>query len=841
MVSHMQRYLGRRVNTTGQGGGMSTFFQDLRYAIRMMLKSPGVTATAIATLALGIGANTAIYSVVNSVLLRPLPFGHSSRIVSVFERLPGYDPNLPMNAPDYTAFLERQRSFDSMAIYSNKHFDLSGDGQPERVQSARVSYTLFPLLEAKPLIGRTFTADEDQPGRAVVVLSYGLWQRRFSSDRDILGRTIDLNRVPHTVIGVMPPSFQFPLKGEPYASEPAELWVPIAFTPAEYMGWGNQYNHSVLARLKPGVTMAQAQSDAVTVINEVSKLYPPDLLAYLQGKPPGIFVTPYAKVVTGNVRDPLMLLLVAVGIVLLIACANVANLLLARATGRHKEVAIRAALGADRWRLARQMLSENLLLGLVSGAIAIGVASWGVDLLLKLAPVDLPRVQEVHLDARVLIFSLLLSLGTALLFGSIPALEATHVDPNEALKEGGRGTGVSRGRRRVQNLLIVSQTALAVTLLVGAGLLVRSFAQLLKTDPGFRPEHVITVNLPLAQRAYPKAAQMRNFYQQTVQKAAALPGVTFAGMSTDLPLDSQEHDSVEIEGQPGKTQPSITHSWILGDYFQAMGISLHRGRLFTDSDKFGAPGVVIISENSARTYWPNQDPIGKRLKRGDAWVTVVGIVSDVKDTSVQAAAKPHTYTPYLQISDALLETTLFDELRSLNLAARTQSDPATLVPSIRDAVASLDSQVAISDIKTMEVAIHDSLAVQRFNLVLVSLFAGLAIFLAAVGVYGVLAYSVSQRTREIGIRIALGAPRNRVLGTTIFEGMRLTLVGATIGLIAGLILTRLMSGLLYGVTPHDPATYIVVIAVMSGVSFAACYIPAHRAMRVDPTDALRHE
>jgi putative ABC transport system permease protein len=823
---------------------VNSFWQDLRFGARMLAKSPGFTAIALATLALGIGANTAIFSVVNAVLLRPLPFAASQRIVSIFEKLPAFESNMPMNAPDFRAFSERQQSFDTLAIYSNKHFDLSGGGDPERLQGARASASLFPLLGIQPAIGRTFTQDEDQPGRNVVLLSYGLWERRFAGDPNVLGRTISLDRLPYTVIGVMPASFQFPLKGDRWSGEPAEAWIPMAFTPYELQSWGNMYNDSVLARLKPGITLAQAQGDANRTMVEVEKLYPAELASYFQGSHVGTVVVPYNQVVTGNVLTPLLVLLVAVGVVLLIACANVANLLLARATGRQREVAVRAALGAGRWRLVRQMLSESLLLGVVSGVVALFVAYWGVGLLLSIAPADLPRMQEVQMDGRVLFFAFLLSIVTTVLFGIIPALQATHADPHDSLKEGGRGMGASRGRRRVQSGLIVSQMALAIMLLISAGLLVRSFVSLLQTDPGFRQEHVLTMTVPLPLRAYSHGSDVRNFFQELLRRTSALPGASAVGFSTDLPLNAEERDGVTIEGRDASKNglPEVTQSWIVGDYFGAMGIALKRGRMFATDERTGKSGVVIISETAARTYWPNQDPIGKRMKvAGPNWSTVIGVAGDVKDAAMQNPAGPHTYTPYLQVPDDQLVMPTWDELRTLHVAVRTPAEPAALVSAVRGTIASLDPQLAVADVKTMQANVQESLAPQRFNLLLLGLFAALAVFLAAVGVYGVLSYSVTQRTREIGVRVALGAQPGSILAMTIREGMKLTFAGEAIGLVGALLLTRLMAGLLYGVTARDPLTFGGVIAVMSLVSLAACYIPARRATRVDPLVALRYE
>ena len=816
--------------------------QDLRFGLRLLSKSPGFTTVAVLTLGLGIGANTAIFSVVNGVLLRPLSFPSADRIVLIRELLPGFSLDLPFNPPDFRAFAERQRTFEGLAIYNNQHYELSGDGAPVRIEVARTSATLFPLLRVEPILGRTFTAEEEQPGHAVAVLGHGLWQRRYGADPNVLGRTILLNRQPYTVIGVMPRGFEFPLRGERWNGDPAELWVPLAFAPDELQAWGMDYNYTVLGRLKAGTTVILGQDDASRVISEVEKLYPANLMAMVPGQHLGARVVPYGREIVGEVRAPLLVLLVAVGFVLLISCGNVANLLLARTTGRQKEIAIRSALGAARSRLVQQMLAESLLLGITAGGVGLFLGYLGRRLLLALSPAELPRMQEIRMDGFVLLFAFALSLLTAILFGLTPAIDASRMDPNYSLKEGGRGATQGRTRRRMRGALIVSQTALAVILLVGAGLLLRSFARLLETDPGFRSERALAMTIPLPRQAYPQANQITNFYQELLRRTAALPGVTSVGASTDLPLKGNSHNAVmKIEGRELSHPLEATQSWILGDYFGAMGITLKGGRMFTREDRVGAPDVVIVSETAARTYFPGEDAIGRRIFFVGKWNTVIGVASDVKDSGVGKPAGLHNYTPYLAMPDGAFNNPTWDGPRTLHLAIRASSDPASLISVVHGIIASLDPELAIADVETMDEEIRQSLAPQRFSLSLLSLFAGLAVFLASVGVYGVLSYSVTQRTQEIGIRMALGARAWDIASMTVDEGMKLALAGAGIGLLAAVPLTSLMASLLYGVSAHDPATFIGVAIVICIVALLACYIPARRAMRVDPMVALRYE
>src|SRR5258707_488966 len=596
----------------------------------------------------------------------------------------------------------------------------------------------------------------------------------------------------------MPRGFQFPIRGERWNGAPAELWVPLSFTSSDLQEWGMEYNHTLLGRVKRGVTLAQAQREAARVIAEVEELYPAQVVAYFRGLHLNAKVLPYGREIVGSVRTSLLVLLVAAGLVLLIACANVANLVLARACGRQKEMAIRAALGAARSRLLQQMLLESLLLGIIAGTVGLFIGHTGTRLLISLSPAEIPRMQGIGMDGPVLIFTLGLSLLTVVFFGLRPAIEASRTHPNQALKETGRGTTQGRARRSVQSILVVSQTALAVILLTGAGLLLRSFAKLLETEPGFRSQRALAMSIPVPLRAYSHAHDIRDFYQEILRRTAALPGVTSVGASTDLPLRAREHDGVvQVEGRELSSPIETAHSWILGDYFAAMGITLKRGRMFTPEDRLGAPEVVIISETAARAYLPGQDPLGRRLLFGGTWHTIIGVASDVKDSAIEKPADPHNYTPDLAMSDGALADPTFDGLRTLHLAVRARSDPSSVLSEVRREIASLDPQLAIADAQTMDAEIQESLAPQRFNLFLIGLFAILAVFLASVGVYGVPSQSVGQRTHEFGVRIVLGVPAQDVVRVTVRQGIKLALPRPAIWALRAFSLTRLVASVLY--------------------------------------------
>ncbi len=820
---------------------MDTLLQNIRYGLRLFRRSPGFTAIALIILALGIGATTAMFSVVNGVLFRPLPYAAPGKLALLKERIPRIAPEpFPLPAPDVLTFSRENRTFTGVAGYEEMNLDLTGEGSPERIGAARVNWNLFSILGVSPLLGRTFSQDEDQPGRYAAVLSYRLWQQKFGAARDVLGRSIELDRRSYMIIGVMPPNFAFPPRPS-RAAAPA-LWVPMAFTAAEKADAGDDFNYGAVARLRPGVSLQQAQADVNLIAQRIFDSYPVQIRSVEQMF--GV-VQPLRDDAVGQVRDPLLILLGAVVLVLLISVTNVAHLLLARGSSRQKELGVRMALGADARRLVTQLLSETVLLAVLGGALGLALAAWGTGVLVSLVPSNLPQLHQAGIDWRVLAFAFAVSAVTGLIFGAAPAFFALRTNMNDSLKEAGRGSSHNRERRRLGSAFVVTQVALALVLLVGAGLLIRSFQRMLEVDPGFRPQHVITAAVTLPGSQYSYGPQIRSFYTELLRRLQRLPGVEAAGLSTDLPLESSWNRIFSVEGYrppPGAGLNTDLHSAVLGSYFQAMGIPLLRGRLFNSANVVGAPAVVIISESIAKRYFAGQDPIGRRLKWGPAesdapWLTIVGVVGDVKPGPLDAETRPHTYAPYLQLSDDDLQTIF----HSMNLAVRTAGDPASEASAVRAAVWSLDRQLPVSGMRTMEQVIGESTAARRFYMILVTIFAAAALLLASVGLYGIIAYAVSQRTREIAIRMALGASRGRVLSMVLGWGAVLVGAGMVLGLAGAFAVGRLLNRFLFGIGSFDPLTLAAVAAVLAGVAILACYIPARRATRVDPIEALRYE
>jgi putative ABC transport system permease protein len=829
------------LNDSIPGGRMETLLQDIRYGLRLLTRRPGFTAVAVIALALGIGANTAIFSVVNGVVLRPLPYKDPDRLAMVWSRRPLLQAQVgsaefPVSAGDFVDWRDQNQVFEQIAAFHSQPFNITGAGEPEYLGGVRASASLFSLLGVEPMLGRTFTPEEDQPGaERVVVISHGLWMRRFGSDQHIIGQKIMLNDEPHTVVGVLPPGFQFPRKGELPAGyqfpRQADFYTPLAWTPAQASNRGRNFV-AVIARLNPRVTFEQAGAEMDAIADRLKQQYPQT------NTNKEVFLVPLHQQVVGKVRTALLVLLGAVGFVLLIACANVANLLLARAASRQKEIAIRTALGASRVRVIRQLLTESVLLSLVGGTLGLLLALWGIELLLAISPANLPRVDTIGIDGRVFSFTLMISLLTGIGFGLAPAIQVSKPDLGGALKEGGRASSVGSGHNRFRSLLVVAEVALSLVLLIGAGLMVRSFVTLLNVDPGLNPQNVLTLDIGLPRTKYTGPQQVA-FFQQVISRLQALPGVQLAGAVYPLPLSGGEEGmGFGIEGRPAAAPGESFNAgprWVSADYFKVMGIPLLRGRELTERDGADSPRVLVISEAMAHAYWPDEDPIGKRvafdqINGAPNWREIVGVVRDVKHSALDATAKPEMYVPFGQFP-------IFFQ----TVVLRTTGDPLSLVGAARSEVLAVNADQAISNVHTMEELLSNSIAQRRFNMLLLSIFAAIALVLSAVGIYGVMSYSVAQRTHELGVRMALGAQTSHVVALVVKQGMTPALVGVGIGLAASFGLTRILASLLYGVSTTDTLTFSLIALLLASVALLACYLPARRATKVDPMVALRYE
>jgi putative ABC transport system permease protein len=810
---------------------MNVWIKDLRYGVRMLLKSPGSTAAALLALALGIGANTAIFSVVNAVLLRPLHYKDPDRLVFVWEAKPSKAiARENVSPPDFADWIRQSHAFDQLAALRSQPAVLTSGALAERVETAQVSSNLFDLLGVKTVRGRTFSAEEGQPDRdRVAILSYGLWQRRYGGDAGILGQPVTVDGVSYNIIGITGPEFRL-------LDSPSELWLPYTLDSKEESQRGF-HTLQVVGRLRAGVGMAQAQSEMQAIASGLERQYPESNAGWT------VTLVPLRDQLVGDLRTTLWTLLAAVVFVLLIACANVANLLLARAGSREKEIALRTSLGANPWRLVRQLLTESLVLSLAGGVLGLLLGAWSSAALSRFGPASLARMQEIGIDGRVLGFTLAVSILTGIVFGLAPALAMIRPDLNSVLRASGRGTTGSRRRARMRDALVVSEIVCCVVLLSGAGLLIRSFVGLERVDPGFHPERVLTMQLTLPEARY-AGWNVAAFYQRLIGRLETLSGVREAGIARNLPLSGADASlNFTIENRPVEAsadQARAKYRSVSAGYFTALGIPVERGRAFNQNDGEKTPGVAVINRAMARRFWPGQDPIGQRIKPGfddSVWCTIVGIVGDVKHAGLDAAANPEAYYLYLQTPPALMT---FVE-GTMTLVLRTSGDPETMVSGVREAVRALDPNLAVFNVHTMDDLLDDSLAQPRFRTLLLAAFAGVALILAGIGLYGVIAYSVTQRTNEMGVRMALGAQKNDVLKMVLGEGALLAGIGIAIGLAIGLALMQVISRLLFGVNARDPLTFAATALVIFVVALAASLFPALRAIRVDPMVALRYE
>jgi putative ABC transport system permease protein len=813
---------------------LETLFQDLRHGIRAMLRTPLFALTAVIVLALGIGATTAIFSVVDAVLLQPLGYRDSDRLVTILMNGDG-----PVSAGNYIDWRDQSRSFAAMSAAEAWSPNLTGIDSPEHIPGLKVTQDLFPMLGIGPMLGRLFVPGEDKEGaNREVILSYKLWQRRFSSDPTVLGKAIVLDGNGYVIVGVMPPEFQF----APFWATKAELWVPGVFGPGVHAGGGSL---RIFARMKDGVPLKQARAEIASITGRLEQQFP--------GTNRNVVVTPLKEKVVGPIETPLLVLLAAVAFVLLITCANVAHMLLARAATRQKEIAVRTALGARRGRIIRQFLTESLLLGGVGGVLGLLIAVLGTRALIAMSPPNIPRVQTVSIDLHAALFLFAATILTSIGFGLVPALQASSVNVNDALKEGGRGGSEGVQRNRLRSLLVVSEFALALMLLIGAGLMIRTFAALEAVDPGFNPHNLISMIVSVAGSKEADAGRRELFYRQLIERVRSLPGVQAAGAINHLPLAGDLwgwHFAIEGRPKPRPGEaPGAVYRMVTPGYFAAMHLPIVRGRDITDSDDATAPGVIIINERAARQYWLGEDPLGKRVSFDDdttnpkTWLTIIGIAKDAKQDSWTDKATPEAYLAAFQNHDYLGDsgTEASRHMGYITLVVRTAGDPAAVASAMKEAAWSFDRNLAVSQVVTMDAVVSEANAQPRFEMMLLSIFAAVALVLAAVGIYGVISYSAARRTHEIGVRMSLGATRQDVLLLVIRQGVWLAVAGSIAGLAGALLLSRLMAGLLYGVQPTDPVTFAGVAVGLGVVAMLACYVPARRAMHIDPLAALRYE
>jgi putative ABC transport system permease protein len=812
---------------------MDTFIQDLKYGFRNLRRQPGFAAVAVLALAFGIGANTAIFSVINAVLLKPLPFQAPDRLVNLWTSHPQRGNLGSVSYPDFADWREQSQSFERMAAFRTDDFTLTGGDEPERLRGVVASYELFGLLGRQPELGRSFHPEEDQPGMRVVILSHELWQRRFNADREVIGRAISLNGHNYEIVGVMPYGFQFPIEAEHF-----DLWITMGYFATPPDGGQSMIaqrgNHflEVIGRLKPGINPDQAQAEMATIASRLEQEHPDE-----NAHRSVLLVSSYDQLVR-DIRPSLLILFGAVGCVLLIACANVANLLMARASGRQRELAIRAALGAGRMRVIRQLLTESVLLAVIGGAIGLLLALWTTDLLIRIDRANIPRSAEISVDVPVLFFTMAMSLVTGIVFGLLPALQSSRCDLSESLKEGGRGSTEGAHRNRIRNTLVATEVAVAVVLLVGAALLIQSLWRLNRIDPGFEARGVLTAGISLPDTY--SDSKIISFYEDLHDRLQSLPGARSAGVVAPLPMSGHNMGlGVDVEGRPTTPGERLSSDAriISPDYFRSLGIQQVAGRDFTQGDDAKSKPVVIVNEALASLLFPGEDPIGKRIRptisTGDddgLWREIIGVVGSIKTRRLTDQPRPELYIAESQIP-----------MSSLTIVIKSDVNPSALIGALRAEVKSLDEDLPIYDVRTMDQYLGDSVSRQRFLTILLAVFAGVALLLTVVGLYGVLAYSVAQRTHEIGVRMALGARQRDVLQMVVSGGMKMTLIGVAFGLLGAYVLTRVLGSLLYEVGATDPATFAGIAVGMAIVALAACYLPARRATKVDPMVALRYE
>jgi putative ABC transport system permease protein len=848
-ITHVdaQATAGRRLYThrPGDSVGASVLF-DLRHAVRALARAPGFTAVVVLTLAMGIGANSAMFTLVNAALLRPLGFHEADRLMLIYEAIParGVD-RFGVSPPDYLDLRAMQMSFSAIGAYRVSPFELSGTETSERVAVAQVSGEVFPLLGVNATVGRTLTTNDDGANARVAVISHGLWQRRFASG-DVLQQQITLDRQPYLIVGVMPAAFQFPKRGAELNGEPADVFVPLVFNPFERQARGMMYNYSVLARLKPGVSARQANADTSALALRIRDNYPAVVREAMQSL--AITAVPLRDDLSGPVRTPLLILLAAVALVLLVACANVANLVLSRAVVRSREIGLRVALGAAQRRLVQMLLAESLLLAALAGGLGLLIGQWVLRTVPLALAASLPAVHDVTLDWRVVAFTFVISAATAGVFGLVPLAAGARRDVHDLLREGTARLTASARQHRVQAVCVVASVALALVLLAGAGLLVRSVNNLLALDTGVRADNVLTMKVALPYAGYNSGPVVRNFLRALHERVSVLPGVRAAVLATDLPVtgEGERRAFTPEHGVDAANAPGVAVTWVYGDYFATYGVPIVRGRTFTPEEQTENRQVAVVSAGVAERFWPGQDPIGRRIKWGlpgsaAPWNEVIGIAGDVIDGPITSTPIIHVYVPYADVPDAALGAPVGGLLRQVTIGAHAETDAAALTSSVRAAVASLDRSLALTDVTTMEDVVREVTAPQRFSAAVMALFAAGALLMAGIGLYGVLAFTVAQRTREMGVRLALGARAGEVLRLVIREGMTLAAVGLVCGLAGAVAAVRLLSAQLFRTEVYDPVTFVAAPLVLALAALLACYVPARRAATVDPIAALRAE